>query len=55
MKRIALIATLLSFAFTASGCSPEVGTPEWCKAMKEKAKGDWTATEAKAYAKHCLF
>ena len=36
------------------GCSPEVGSDEWCKDMKEKPKGDWTASETADYAKHCI-
>ena len=40
---------------TASlGCTPEVGSDAWCDDMSEKAKGDWTANEAKDYAKHCI-
>ncbi|MDT7041425.1 DUF3012 domain-containing protein [Candidatus Nitronereus thalassa] len=35
-------------------CSPEVGSTAWCESMKEKPKGDWTATEAADFAKHCL-
>jgi len=42
---------LLSFAV---GCSPEVGTDNWCVMMKEKPKADWTANEAGDYAQHCL-
>ncbi|WP_374188947.1 DUF3012 domain-containing protein [Thalassotalea euphylliae] len=38
-----------------SACAPEVGSEKWCKQMSEKPKGDWTATEAKDYAKHCVF
>jgi hypothetical protein len=26
------------------GCSPEVGSDEWCGDMKEKPKKDWTAS-----------
>jgi hypothetical protein len=37
-----------------SGCSPEVGSIDWCVMMKEKPKGDWTANEAGDYAQHCL-
>ena len=37
------------------GCSPEVGSDEWCQDMKEKPKGDWTASETADYAKHCVF
>jgi len=40
---------------TLAGCSPEVGSKEWCEDMKEKPKGDWTASEAADYAKHCVF
>jgi hypothetical protein len=36
------------------GCSPEVGSDEWCKGLKEKPKGDWTVNEAADYAKHCI-
>lgn len=40
---------------TLAGCSPEVGSKEWCDDMKDKPKGDWTASEAADYAKHCVF
>ena len=35
-------------------CSPEVGSEAWCRDMKEKPKGDWTANEAADFAKHCV-
>ncbi|GAA6203544.1 DUF3012 domain-containing protein [Thalassotalea sp. SU-HH00458] len=38
-----------------SACAPEVGSKDWCAQLQEKPKGDWKATEAKDYAKHCLF
>jgi hypothetical protein len=37
-----------------AGCSPEVGSEEWCEDMKEKPKGEWTANEAADYTKHCI-
>ena len=37
------------------GCAPEVGSEEWCEDMAEKPKGDWTANEAKEFAKNCVF
>jgi len=37
------------------GCAPKIGSEEWCNDMKEKPKGDWTATEAKDFTKHCIF
>ncbi|MGH0029334.1 MAG: DUF3012 domain-containing protein [Myxococcota bacterium] len=50
--RIPWIATLL-LLFTA--CSPEVGSEAWCEEMKETPKADWSANDAAAYAKHCVF
>ena len=51
-RKIVVLAGLLAFL---GACSPEVGSEEWCEAMKEKPKGDWTANEAADFAKHCLF
>ncbi|MDH3388231.1 MAG: DUF3012 domain-containing protein [Gammaproteobacteria bacterium] len=36
-------------------CSAEVGSDAWCDDLKAKPKADWSANEAKDYAKHCLF
>ncbi|PCK09831.1 MAG: DUF3012 domain-containing protein [Alteromonadaceae bacterium] len=44
----ALIATLAS-------CTPEVGSEEWCKNLKDKPKGDWTVNELTDFTKHCVF
>ena len=41
-------------AVTLAGCAPEIGSDEWCEDMKEKPKGDWTASETADYAKHCI-
>jgi len=41
-------------AFSTVACSPEVGSKDWCESLKKKDKGDWTATEVKDFAKHCL-
>jgi len=46
---------LLAFVALISACSPEVGSDDWCKNMKEKPKKDWTASEAADYTKYCLF
>jgi hypothetical protein len=50
--KIGFVAVL--FASIAIACSPEVGSKEWCADMKEKDKGQWTAEEAKDFAKHCI-
>ena len=41
--------------FLLAGCSPEIGSDEWCASMKDKPTGDWTQNETKEYAKNCIF
>lgn len=53
IKKFSAVSILLSFTITA--CAPAVGSKEWCEDLKEKDKGDWTAEEAKDFAKHCIF
>jgi hypothetical protein len=36
------------------GCSPEVGSEQWCAEMKRKPTKDWTANEAADYTKYCV-
>ncbi|WP_076538844.1 DUF3012 domain-containing protein [Shewanella sp. UCD-KL21] len=58
IKSSSKIAAVLSAGLLIIGlsaCSPEVGSEAWCKQMKEKPSGDWTANEAADYAKHCVF
>ena len=50
MKRRLLMGLVVILA----ACSPEVGSRKWCEKMEDKPEGDWTFTEAKDYAKHCL-
>ena len=45
---------LLVCLFALAGCSPKVGSERWCKTMAEKPKNEWSLTEAKDYATHCL-
>jgi hypothetical protein len=47
------LAALSLVAFVA-GCSPEVGSKEWCADLKAKDKGQWTADDAGSFAKHCI-
>ncbi|MFT5758093.1 MAG: hypothetical protein ACI9LM_002832 [Alteromonadaceae bacterium] len=49
------LSVLLAVMVMLTACSPEIGSESWCTSIKEKPKGDWTATEAKDYTKHCLF
>ena len=54
-RKLSILAILLVSASMLAACSPEVGTPAWCKKMEETPKGDWTTNQAADYAKHCLF
>ena len=49
------IISSLSVVFFLTACAPQIGSEEWCSDMKEKPKGDWTATETKDFTKHCIF
>ena len=51
MHKLLLSLILTVFLF---GCT-EVGSEAWCKDMKQKDKGDWTANETADFAKHCIF
>ena len=56
MKSITIICTLLIFILSlGTGCAPEVGSDAWCKKMEGKPKADWSANEAREYAKNCIF
>ncbi|MCW8880172.1 MAG: DUF3012 domain-containing protein [Kangiellaceae bacterium] len=52
-KHIRSFAIIIS-TLVLTACQPEVGSPEWCKMMKEKDKGKWTLDEGKAFLKHCV-
>lgn len=47
-----ILSLLLAMSF---GCSPEVGSEEWCDDLKKKPKRDWSANDAADYTKHCIF
>ncbi len=50
--RILSSLLIVTSVLTLTACAPEVGSPEWCKSIEEKPKGDLTMNEAKDYAKH---
>ncbi len=68
MSKVYAMAMLICAGFLA-GCEAEVGGPEvggpevggaevrepdWCAALDEKSKADWTANEAEEYVKRCV-
>jgi len=50
----------LTFALTLvtsiglTACAPEIGSKKWCEDLKQKPKSDWTAYDAKEFAKSCV-
>lgn len=48
------IVVLIAVCWLFSACSPGVGSDKWCENLKKKPKGDWTANEAKEYARNCV-
>ncbi len=44
---------MLAASALLAACAP-VGSARWCANMKAKPKGDWTASEAVDFAKHCV-
>ncbi len=55
MTRItSLLAALFALSFLTA-CEPEVGSPDWCKAIKDKGVENVTAKEAAEFAKSCVF
>jgi hypothetical protein len=54
MRRPVTLLVALFTLVALAACEPEVGSPDWCEAMKEKPKGDWSANEAGDFAKHCV-
>ena len=53
-SRLFLVLVLSAALALTAACSPEVGSEDWCKEMKDKPKGDWTANEAADFAKNCV-
>tara|TARA_Y100001960_G_C14678837_1_gene829982 strand:- start:97 stop:255 length:159 start_codon:yes stop_codon:yes gene_type:complete len=47
------LTALIFLAMSLTACT-EVGSEAWCNDLKEKPKGDWSANEAKDFAKHCI-
>lgn len=52
--RLAKLGLFAMFVQLLVACAPEVGSDEWCEAIKKKPSGDMTMNEAKDYAKHCI-
>ena len=54
LRKSVTIVCLVSLIVFLSACAPATGSDEWCEALKQKPKSDWTAGEAGDYTKYCL-
>lgn len=45
----------VALALVVTACAPKVGSDAWCKKMHDTPTSDWSANDASAYAKHCIF
>ena len=54
MRMLLRAMIVVATASWLAACAPEVGSPEWCEAMKEKPRGDWTGNEALEFARSCV-
>jgi hypothetical protein len=41
--------------FALGGCAPKVGSEAWCGKMADTPKDEWKGSDAKAFARHCIF
>lgn len=48
------IVGILTVAATITSCADKPGSEGWCQTMGEKSKSDWTSSDAKTYATHCV-
>jgi len=54
MRVLMRAMVLVTMTTWLAACAPEVGSPRWCEAMREKPRGDWTANEALEFARSCV-
>ena len=54
MRGLKRAIVLAAMTIILAACAPEVGSPKWCEAMREKPRGDWTANEALEFARSCV-
>ena len=48
------VVFLLAASGMLSACADKPGSEGWCEALGEKNKSEWTGSDAKTYATHCV-
>jgi len=54
MNKFVTTLITITVSIMLGACSPKTGSKAWCENMADKAKGDWTTSEAGQFAKHCV-
>jgi len=49
-----VMATIVTGLALMAGCADKPGSEGWCQTMSDKSKSDWTSSDAKTYAAHCI-
>jgi hypothetical protein len=53
IKKVAYTLAVISTIGLLTACN-EPGSQGWCDTMSEKSKSDWTGSDTKTYAAHCV-
>lgn len=53
LRAFALIGVPLTL-FVVAGCSPQVGSEAWCKAIADRPASEWSFKDTAEYAKSCV-
>jgi len=53
-KRVFYAGLMVLGAWLLMACTPKVGSEDWCNAMNDTPKGDWSMNDAADFAKHCV-
>jgi hypothetical protein len=48
------IIGVLTASAIITACADKPGSEGWCQTMGEKSKSEWTGSDTKTYATHCL-
>ena len=48
-----LLLSILALLFVAS-CAPRVGSARWCEKMKDTPASEWSISDARDFAGHCV-
>ena len=53
MPKLSATAAILVLAGCLAGCGPKEGSSQWCDAMANKPRGEWTPHQQQVYDDQC--